>query len=77
MILGRCLLQALVLNIKLSEHVVEGGGRTLKIPTAPMTDLGTYKFKILNTGKSTPEEYFMNVFVEELFESEHACTSNK
>ena len=41
-----------------------------------MIDLVTYTFKALTTGKITPEEYFMNAYVEELVETEHIHTSN-
>ena len=53
-ILGRDILTELVLNIKLSEHVIEADDRPLKGSTAPMVNLGTYIFKYLNTGKITP-----------------------
>ena len=42
-----------------------------------MIDLGTYSFKYLNTGKITPEELFMNSYVEELYESEQVLNYNK
>ena len=45
--------------------------RTLLCGEALIIDLGTYKFKYLSTGKITPEQYFMNAYVEEVFESEH------
>ena len=42
-----------------------------------MVDLGTYEFIDLNTGEIIPEEFFMNDLVEEVYESEHVCASNK
>ena len=42
-----------------------------------MIDLGTYKFKYLNTGMITPGESFMNAYAEEINESEQVCTSTK
>ena len=42
-----------------------------------MIDLVTHKFKYLSTGKITPEEYFMNSYVYELYESEQLGTSTK
>ena len=42
-----------------------------------MFDLGTYELKYLNGGKVTPEESFMNVYVEEKFESEQVRTYTK
>ena len=42
MILGRYILNALVLNLKLSDHVIESDDGTLKGSTAHMVDLGTY-----------------------------------
>ena len=44
---------------------------------APMVDLSTYKFKILNTGKITPEESFMSSYVEEINGSEQVYASTK
>ena len=42
-----------------------------------MVGFGTYKFKYLNTGKITPEEYFINAYKEELFESEQVHNFTK
>ena len=41
-----------------------------------MIDLGTYEFKILNKGKITSEELFMNDYTEEINKQEkyHNCT---
>ena len=36
-------------------------------PTAPMVDLGTYKFKYLSQVKISPEEQFMNAYMEEVY----------
>ena len=55
MILGIYLLTELGLNLKFSDHVIEADDGTFKGSTTPMVDLGTYKFKILNTGEITPE----------------------
>ena len=55
MILGRYLSTALGLNLKLPKHIIESGDIPLKLPTAPIVDLGAYKFKDLNTDKITPE----------------------
>ena len=38
-------------------------------------DLGTHKIKDLSIGKITSEEYFMNSYVEEIYESEQVHTS--
>ena len=35
-----------------------------------MVGLGTYRFKVLNTGKIAPEELLMNAYAEEIYESE-------
>ena len=53
-ILGRDILTELGLNIKFSGHVIEAYYRTFKESRAPMVDLGTYKFKYLDTGEITP-----------------------
>ena len=42
-----------------------------------MVNLGEYIFKDLNTGKITPEQLFTNAYVEEVYESQHVCTSKK
>ena len=55
MTLGRYLLKALGLNLKLSDHVIEADDETFKGSTAPMVDMGTYRFNYLNTGNITPE----------------------
>ena len=47
MVLGRYLLTALGLNLKLSVHVIEADDEILKGYTSPMVDMGTYKFKDL------------------------------
>ena len=53
-ILGRYLLTALVLNLKLSEHVIESDDGTLKGSSSPVVDLIMYKFRNLSIRKSTP-----------------------
>ena len=42
-----------------------------------MVNLGMYIFKYLNTGEITPEEYFTNAYVEEVYESEYVNTATK
>ena len=42
-----------------------------------MVDLDTYEFETLDTGKIVPVEYFMNVYIDEVFESEIFHTSTK
>ena len=42
-----------------------------------MVDLGRYEFKILNTGKITPEELFTNAYIKKGHESEHLCIPTK
>ena len=44
MILGRYLSEYLVFNLKLSENIINSDVGTLKGSTAPLVDLGTYKF---------------------------------
>ena len=76
-ILGRYLLTALELNLKLSHHVIKADDGTFKGLTEPMVDLGTHEFKYLNIGNITPEESFTNVYAEEINESEQVHTSTK
>ena len=54
-ILGRDILNFLVLNLKWSNHVIEADGGPFKKSTAPIFDLGTYEFKDLEARKITPE----------------------
>ena len=51
MILGRDILTALGINLKLSDHVIEACYGPFKGNTATMIDLGTYEFRYLETGK--------------------------
>ena len=46
MILGRDSLTGLVLNLRLSDHVIEADDVPLKGLTALMVDLGMYELKI-------------------------------
>ena len=54
-ILGIYILKSLGLNLKVCDHFIKAYYGTFKGSTAPMVDLGTYEFKILNTGKITPK----------------------
>ena len=54
-VLVRDILIALVLNMKFSEHIIKVDDGPLKVSTETMVDLGTYKFKDLNTRQITPE----------------------
>ena len=54
-ILGRYILTELVLNLKLSGHVIEGDYGVFQGSVASMVDLGTYKFKYFKTGKIIPQ----------------------
>ena len=43
-----------------------------------MVYLDTYEFKCLNAGKIAPKEFFMNKYVEEVYQLEqvHTCSKN-
>ena len=75
--MGRDILTSLVLYLKFSNRLIEGVDGPFEIYTSPMVDLVTYEFKDLDAGNITPEEYFTDAYVEELFELEHLHTSNK
>ena len=62
-ILGRYILTSLGLNFKFSKCAIQGGGGPLKGYTATIHDLGTYKFKYLNKGRTAPDVSFMNVCI--------------
>ena len=42
-----------------------------------MVDLGRHVFKILNTGKITPDKLFANAYIGEVYKSEHAQSASK
>ena len=65
-ILGRYLLTTLLLNLKLSDHVIEADDGPLKGSSTPMDYLGMYEFKYLNTNNITPEESFTNSYAAEI-----------
>ena len=77
MILGRCIWTELVWNLRFSYHVIEADDGPVKGSMEPMVDLGMYEFTDLETGKTKPEESFMNDYTEELYESEHVRNSTK
>ena len=60
MILGRYLLTALGLDLKLYENIILGGDGTFKGCSVPMLDVSTYDFKPLTKNKVKPEESFIN-----------------
>ena len=68
MILCRYPFTALLLDIKLSYHVIEAYEKPFKGSKAPIVDMGTYEFKGLNSGKITSEEMFMDAYQEEIHE---------
>ena len=46
---------------------MEGGDGPFEGLTSPMVNFGEYEFKYLNTGKISPEEYYICAYVEEGF----------
>ena len=66
MILGRYILTALWLNLKLSGHFIESDYGPFKDLMVPMVDMVMYEFKSLNIGNITPEDSFVNSYVEEI-----------
>ena len=50
-----------------SKNIIVADNGHLKGCTTSMIDLEMYKFKDLNTGKISPKEYLMNVYIEEVF----------
>ena len=51
------------IKFRWSENVIKAYDGPLNGYTTHMVDLGTYIFKVLNTGKITPEEFFTNAYV--------------
>ena len=69
MILGRYLSTELGLNLEFSEHVIKADNGPFKGSTTLIVYLGVYIFEDLNLEKITPEEWFNNSCVEEVYES--------
>ena len=61
----------------MSDHVIKARDGPFKGSTTPMVDLGTYTFKILNTGEIMPGKLFTGAYVKKLYELEHVCTATK
>ena len=57
-----------IIKKRFSKYVIEYDNRQFKWYTEPITDLGKCKSKYLSVGRITPNEYFMNIYVEEVFE---------
>ena len=55
MILGRDILTELGLILKISEHVTIWGDGPLKGSASSIVDFVTYKFEVLNIGKTTTD----------------------
>ena len=68
-IVGRYIWTELVLNLKISDHVIEADDGPSMRSTAPMVYLCAYVFKDLNTGEIKLEESFTDAYAEELYES--------
>ena len=62
MILGRYPLTDLLLDIKLSDHIIEAYEKHFKGSKAPIVEMVAYEFKGLNSGKITYEEMFMDAY---------------
>ena len=77
MIIRRDILIALGLNLTLSDHAIESYYVTFKASTETTVDLGTYEFKDLNRGKITPEESFINSYIEYIYELEQVWIATK
>ena len=75
--LDRYLLTELLLNSKISEHVIKAYYDPFIGSTSPMVDLVAYVFKDLNTREIKPGESFTDAYVKEVYESEHVFTATK
>ena len=62
--ISRYIWKDLVLNLELSDGVIEEYDGPFKWFTSPMVDIFTYWFNDLNIGKIKPEESFTNVCAE-------------
>ena len=75
MILVRCLIHALGLDIIFSENIIFGSDVPNQGCSAPMVDLSNYEVKSLTYTIVKPEESFINLYVNECVESESTISS--
>ena len=77
MILGRDLLNVLVLDLRFYDNIMLG----IKVPyegcSAPMVDVSNYNFNIITAKTVKPEESFINSYVGEYFESGSAISATR
>ena len=76
-ILGRDLLTALVMDLKLSENVTHGVEGPYKGCSAPIVVVDNYDLNILTAKTVKPEESFIKSYVIECFESESAISATR
>ena len=77
MILGRDLLNALGLDLKLSENVLIGGEGPYGRLLSPMVGVINYEFKSIPDKIVKPEEYFVKSYVDECIESDSTISSTR
>ena len=75
MILGKDLITALGLDIKLSENVIIGGDGKFDGCFSTMFDVGNYNFTSLIYKTVKPEELFIKLYVDECIESDSMISS--
>ena len=71
MILGRDLRTALELDLKFSEKAIIGREGPYKGCSTPMVDVSNYDFRSITDKTVKPEEFFINSYVDEEFESDN------
>ena len=71
MILCRYLLTALGLDIKFSSCIIVGGEVPYERGSAPMVDVSNFYCAPLTDKIIKPDEYFLNMYVDECFGSEN------
>ena len=77
MILGRDLLNDLGLDLKFYERTIIVGGGPYEGWSAPMVDSGNSDFTSLTYKIVKREEYFTNLFIDKLLESDSAISSTR
>ena len=68
MILGRNVLTALGIDIKISDHTIKVGVRPYQGDMVSMVDPNYYDFKPINKTKNYTGRIFMGAYIEECFE---------
>ena len=77
MILGRYLLTALRLDLKFSKNIIIGVEGPYEGCYKSMVDVRNYNFDIITAKTVIPEDFSINLYVDEFLESESAISATR